>query len=40
MDLKLTPDCIDVPIPRYIKEEDAEKLEIRNQMIDALLLDM
>jgi len=37
MDLKLTPDYIEVPYPRYIKEENKKDLEFRNQMVDALL---
>lgn len=30
MDLKLMPDCIEVPIPRLCKEDEKERLEERN----------
>lgn len=39
MDLKLTPDCLDVPIPRYFREEDKKRLDERNQLLDQLLMD-
>ncbi|KAL4506963.1 hypothetical protein ABPG72_001384 [Tetrahymena utriculariae] len=39
MDLKLTPDCLDIPIPRYFREEDKKRLDERNQILDALLLE-
>ena len=40
MDLKLTPDSLEVPIPRYFKkEENIQSLEERNQIVDKLLVD-
>jgi len=39
MDLKLTPDCLDIPIPRFFREEDKKRLEERDQLLDQLLLD-
>lgn len=39
MDLKLTPDCIDLPIPRYFREEEKRRLDERNFLIDELLLE-
>jgi hypothetical protein len=40
MDLKLTPDSLEVPIPRYFKrEEDFRRLDERNQLVDKLLID-
>jgi len=43
MDLKLTPDYIDIPIPRYFKvgddKDEAERLAKRNAEIDKLLRD-
>ena len=30
MDLKLTPDCLDIPIPRFFKEENKKQLDERN----------
>jgi len=35
MDLKLTPDSLEVPIPRYFRrEEDFRKLDERNQIVN------
>jgi hypothetical protein len=35
MDLKLTPDSLEVPIPRYFRrEEDYRKLDERNQIVN------
>lgn len=34
MDLKLTPDCLDIPIPRYFREEDKKRLDERNLLLD------
>ena len=40
-DLKLTPDYLEVPIPRYFKKEtDKERLDERNFIIDKTLQDM
>lgn len=39
MDLKLTPDCLDIPIPRYFREEDKKRLDERNQLLDQLLME-
>lgn len=37
-DLKLTPDYLEVPIPRYFKKEtDKERLDERNFIIDKTL---
>ncbi len=33
MDLKMTPKCLEVPIPRYFVEEDRKRLDERNSMI-------
>ena len=30
MDLKLLPDCIEVPIPRYFNEDEKVRLDNRN----------
>lgn len=39
-DLKLTPDHLEVPIPRYFrKETDKERLDERNQIIDKMLIE-
>jgi hypothetical protein len=39
-DLKLTPDHLEVPIPRYFKKEtDKERLDERNQMLDKALVE-
>lgn len=43
MDLKLLPDCIEVPIPRlprYTNEEQKKKIETRDYIVDQLLQDM
>jgi len=39
MDLKLTPDCIDIPIPRYFREDEKKRLDVRNYMIDDLMME-
>ena len=40
MDLKLTPESLEVPVPRYFRgEEDRKRLDERNQIIDKLLVD-
>ena len=39
MDLKLTPDCIDIPIPRYFSEDEKKRLDVRNYMIDDLMIE-
>lgn len=39
MDLKLMPDCIEVPIPRFCKEDEKSKLDERNAIVDQLLVD-
>ena len=30
VDLKLMPNCIDVPIPRFCREDEKEKIDERN----------
>jgi hypothetical protein len=39
MDLKLTPKCLDVPIPRYFVEEDRKRLDERNGMIKQMMIE-
>ena len=39
MDLKLTPDCIEIPIPRYFREDDKKRIDERNFLIDELLME-
>jgi len=36
---KLTPDYIDIPIPRYFTCEDRRRLDERDQMIDNWLIE-
>lgn len=37
-ELKLNPNILDIPIPRYFLEENFKDRDKRNQMIDKLLL--
>lgn len=40
MDLKLTPRCLEVPIPRYFAEEDRKRLDERNGLVKKLMLEL
>eukprot|EP01006_Ploeotia_vitrea_P042685 TRINITY_DN66651_c5_g1_i1.p1 TRINITY_DN66651_c5_g1~~TRINITY_DN66651_c5_g1_i1.p1 ORF type:complete len:928 (-),score=183.27 TRINITY_DN66651_c5_g1_i1:1437-4001(-) len=37
VDLKLTPDVLEIPIPKYFLEERQQELEERNKLLDALI---
>eukprot|EP00898_Chlorokybus_atmophyticus_P002625 jgi/Chlat1/3363/Chrsp23S00269 len=37
VDLKLTPDVLEIPIPRYYIEDRAQELESRDRLLEALL---
>ena len=40
MDLKLTPESLEVPVPRYFRRDDPDKvLTERNQIIDKMLVE-
>jgi hypothetical protein len=39
MDMKLTTDALEIPIPRYFKEQDAIRIEKRNNMLDRFMLE-
>jgi len=38
MDLKLSPDILEVKIPKYFLEQEKERRDERNQLIDRQLL--
>ena len=38
MDLKLDPDCLEIPIPRYFAEENRDYLEKRSQLVNKLFI--
>jgi hypothetical protein len=38
MEQKLTPTVLDIPIPRYFKEENQREQDKRNQLVDKLLM--
>lgn len=37
MDLKLTPKCLEVPIPRFFREDDRRRIEERDTLVSELL---
>lgn len=39
MDFKVTPDALEVPIPRYARELDLKRLQERDQLLDNLLIE-
>eukprot|EP00825_Cyclidium_porcatum_P036878 TRINITY_DN3980_c0_g1_i10.p1 TRINITY_DN3980_c0_g1~~TRINITY_DN3980_c0_g1_i10.p1 ORF type:complete len:316 (+),score=74.51 TRINITY_DN3980_c0_g1_i10:76-1023(+) len=39
MDLKLMPTNLEIQIPRYFREEDKQRIQERNQMLDSFLLE-
>ena len=38
MEQKVTPRVLDIPVPRYFREDNQRDRDKRNQMIDKLLL--
>lgn len=40
VDLKKTPDCLEIPVPRFFKEVERKRLDERDQLVTTLMKDL